>query len=254
MLGFRIFGRALRNIWEEMLPLGAMSAITFVAIALAPILALAILLAPLPPELFILVIPLALPGPPAWMALHVVANRVANAYAIRLDQYFGAFKANLRALWLYTVIASLVSALLLYNIFFYPNAFPNDQWAMWVAGAWLAAGVFWMALQLFVIPFFVEQESKRWRTALRNAVLIAGANPFMTLILLALTVVLLVASALLAPPLLVVFGPILWVMMGTTAVVDRVTSYRKSQEKDGESEEDKTPERIMDKWRNRGPQ
>jgi hypothetical protein len=76
----------------------------------------------------------------------------------------------------------------------------------------------------------------------------------MTLILLAFTVALLVASAVLAPPLLVVFGPILWIMVGTTAVVDRVTAYRKSQEKDGESDEDKTPERIMDKWRNRGPQ
>ena len=74
----------------------------------------------------------------------------------------------------------------------------------------------------------------------------------MTLIVLALTVVLLVASALLAPPLLVVFGPILWVMMGTTAVVDRVTVYRKAQE--AEADADKTPERIMDKWRNRGPQ
>ncbi len=243
MLGFKIFGRALRNIWEEMLPLGAMSAITFVAIALAPLLVLAVFFAPLPVELLVLAIPLALPGPPAWMALHVVANRVANAYAIRLDQYFAALKANFRVLWLYTVIASLVSALLLYNIFFYPNAFPNDQWAMWVAGAWLAAGIFWMAFQLFVIPFFVEQESKRWRTAFRNAVLIAGANPFMTLILLAFTVA-----------LLVVFGPILWIMVGTTAVVDRVTAYRKSQEKDGESDEDKTPERIMDKWRNRGPQ
>ena len=41
MLGFRIFGRALRNIWEEMLPLGAMSGITFVAIALAPLLVVA---------------------------------------------------------------------------------------------------------------------------------------------------------------------------------------------------------------------
>lgn len=254
MLGFRIFGRALRNIWEEMLPLGAMSGITFVAIALAPLLVVAVLLAPLPPALLILAIPLALPGPPAWMALHVVANRVANQYAIRWDQFFGAFKANLRVLWLYTLVATLVSGLLVYNIFFYPNAFPDAQWAMWVAGAWLAAGVFWMAIQLFVIPFFVEQENKRWRTALRNAILISGANPFMTLILLALTVVLLVASALLAPPLLVVFGPILWIMVGTTAVVDRVTAYRKSQEEAGASDAEKTPERIMDKWRSRGVQ
>lgn len=252
MLGFRIFGRALRNIWEEMLPLGAMSAITFVAITVAPLLVVAVFLVPLPPALLILAVPLALPGPPAWMALHVVANRVANQYAIKWDQYFGAFKANLRSPWLYTLIATLVSVLLIYNVFFYPNAFPDAQWAMWVAGAWLAAGVFWMAIQLFLIPFFIEQETKRWRTALRNAILIAGANPFMTLIVLALTVVLLVASALLAPPLLVVFGPILWVMMGTTAVVDRVTVYRKAQE--AEADADKTPERIMDKWRNRGPQ
>jgi hypothetical protein len=41
-------------------------------------------------------------------------------------------------------------------------------------------------------------------------------------------------------------------MMGTTAVVDRVTVYRKAQE--AEADADKTPERIMDKWRNRGPQ
>jgi len=79
MLGFKIFGRALRNIWEEMLPLGAMSAITFVAIAVAPLLVVAVVLVPLPVELLVLAIPLALPGPPAWMAWFGDTGRAAGS-------------------------------------------------------------------------------------------------------------------------------------------------------------------------------
>lgn len=236
MLGFRVFGRGVRNVWEEMLPLGAMSLITFVAVAAGPALAAAALLLALPTPVLLLAIPLALPGPPAWFALHVVANRVANDYAIRWEHYFGAFQPMFRTAWLYTLFASAISLLIFYNIFFYPNTFPDAPWALWLAGAWMAAGVFWMALQLFVIPFYIEQETKRWRMAFRNAALVAGANPLMTLIVLVLTVALLVASALLAPPVLVIFGPILWVMMGTTGVVDRVTAYRKREEEREEAE------------------
>ena len=236
MLGFRVFVRGIRNLWEEMLPLGAMSLITFIAVAAGPAMVAVALLLPLPAPALILAIPLALPGPPAWFALHVVANRVANDYAIRWEHYFGAFRPMFRTAWLYTLFASAISILILYNIIFYPQTFPDTPWAMWLAGAWLAAGVFWLALQLFVIPFYVEQETKRWRTAFRNAALVAGANPLMTLIVLVLTAALLAASALLAPPILVVFGPILWVMMGTTGVVDRVTAYRKLQEERDEAE------------------
>ena len=237
MLGFRVFARAIRNIWEEMLPLGLMSLLTFVAISLAPALVILVFWVPLPLPVLLLAIPLALPGPPAWMALHVVANKVANEFAIRWDHFFAAFRGSLRSAWPYTLFASLVSGLLIYNVFFYVNAFPDQNWAMWVTGAWLAAMVFWTALQLYVIPFYVEQETKRWRTAFRNAALIAGANPFMTVIVLVLTVAFLVISALLAPPVLVVFGPIIWVMMGTTGVVNRITAYRAAEEAKLEAKE-----------------
>ena len=259
MLGFRIFFKGIRNIWEEMLPLGAMSFVTFLALALAPLLVWAVLQFQLPLVLLVLAVPLALPGPPAWYALHVVAQRVANGFAIRWDHFWEAFRPWFGKVWAYSAVSAAIFGLALFNGVFYANQFPDAGWSTWAAGAWLAVGVLWLALQLYVVPYFIEQEQKRWRTALRNAFLTLGAHPLMTLILLVLTVIVLVISILIVPPMFVVYGPIWWVMMGTTAVTHVVAEFRKAQpatepgvEVTPEAAED--PAALVAKYKNRGIQ
>ena len=91
-------------------------------------------------------------------------------------------------------------------------------------GKWLVVGLgfFWIAIQFYVFPFYIEQEVKSYRIAFKNAALIAGANPLFTLILLIVSVALLGVSILVIPPLFVLGGLLFWVMPGTEGVVNRI--------------------------------
>src|SRR4030095_6849640 len=104
-----------------------------------------------------------------WFGLYTVCNRVANGFAISWEIYFNAFKQNIFKAWRYLILANSLGLLIVVNFMWYPQAFPDQGWVSWVMGAWLAAGLFWLAIQFYVFPFYIEQESKSWRVALRNS-------------------------------------------------------------------------------------
>lgn len=109
-------------------------------------------------------------------------------------------------------------------------------------GAWLALLFFWLVINFYVYPFFMEQDDKRWRVALRNAALIAGANPLFTLIILIVVALLLVISILITP-LFVLLGLAVVALFGSEAVVNRVNNYRKRMEAEAQKGEAKNKAR-----------
>ncbi len=235
---FKVIWKSIKDIWEDMLLLVLMNLLTivcglplFAAIGIPAYMSLG---SPDPaPSLIssliigmVLAIPLSIPYAGAYFALNAVSNRVANEFAISWDFYFTTFKQNLWKAWRYMVFSNIVGILILINFLWYPQAFPGQSWVAWVVGAWLAAGVFWTAINFYVIPFYIEQEIKSWKIAFKNAALVAGANPLFTLILLIVTIAVLGLSLSFLPPLFVLLGLLIWVMVGTQGVINRVAMYR----------------------------
>lgn len=200
MGAFRVFGRALRNIWDDILPLGVMNILTLLG------------------QVTIVL------GPPAMAALHAMCQRAADGYAIKTEEYFQAGRKYFVRAWLFAAPAFIVNVLIVWNIAFYADF--QQEWAVWVQAAWLAALLFWNAVQFYMFPFLVAQDDKRWRVALRNSALTAGANPLFTLFLLILSGAL-VGLSLAALPLFFFFGMVVVVMPANTAMLDRVAEFQR---------------------------
>jgi hypothetical protein len=75
----------------------------------------------------------------------------------------------------------------------------------------------------------MEQDDKRWRVALRNSALVAGANPLFTLVIVIVTALLLILSIVITP-VFVLLGLAIYALFGSEAVVNRVNAYRKRME------------------------
>ncbi|MCS6773647.1 MAG: DUF624 domain-containing protein [Anaerolineae bacterium] len=197
----RVLWKTLQDLWGEMFYLVLMNLLTLV--------------------LMLLVIP----GPPAWVALCAVCNRVANDYAISWETYFRAFRAHFLKAWLYSLASLVAIALIGLNFWWYGAVFGNQEWAQWVRGAWLAAAVFWVVINFYIVAFYLEQEDRRWRIAFRNALLTAGAFPLFTLALLIVGGVIM-AIAVVFTPLFVMIGPAFWALLGSEAVANRLRAWQ----------------------------
>ena len=234
----KVLWKTVKDIWEDLLLLVLMNLLTvvcglplFAALGIPVYLALASA-APVPALIQALIvgmalsIPASLPYAAAWFALNAICNRVANGFAISWEYYFTNYKQSFFKAWAYMQFSNIVGILILVNYLWYPQAFPDQVWVPWIVGAWLAAGVFWIAIQFYAFPFYIEQEVKSWRIAFKNAALVAGANPLFTLVLLAVAATLLALSIGFLPPLFILLGLLIWAMVGTQGVINRVASYR----------------------------
>jgi hypothetical protein len=203
MQAFPVLWRAMKAVWEDLLLLVLMNLLAVFG------------------TLFII------PAPGLWAGLHVVCNRCVTGYSISWDIFFKAFRSFYRLFLPMCLFSIVVSVLIAINFVFYANQLAGESWGAWVQGAWLAVGFMWLAVQFYVYAFYIEQEDRRWRTAFRNAGLIAGANPLFTLFLLLITTMLLVVVTVFMPPVFALIGMVFWVMVSTSAVVNRVEVYRK---------------------------
>ena len=244
---FRVLWKTAKSIWEDMLLLVLMNGLTFLAALPAGILMYFIVtfaLQAATPEtvrsvlvlavvaLLVVAVPTFIPFAGCWAALYATCNRVANGFAISWEFFFSQFRQNIWKWWRFLLLSFAVFLLLGLNFLWYPLQFPGETWVSWVQGAWLAALLFWTSIQFYVFPFYIEQETKSWKVALRNGALVAGANPLFTLILLIVAIALLVLSLGIVPPLFVLVGWLFWVMTGSEAIANRVKAYRDRVEAD----------------------
>lgn len=210
----RVTWKTLQDLWGEMFHLVLMNLLT------------------------LLLLLLVVPGPPAWVALGAVCSRVANDYAISWETYFRAFRAHFVKAWIYSVASLIAIALVLLNFWWYGAAFGEQQWAQWVRGAWLAAAVFWFVVNFYAVAFYHEQEDKRWRTAIRNALFTAGAFPLFTLVLLVIGGIVM-ALSIVFTPLFVMIGLAFWALLSAEAVANRIRVWqaRSGSPSDGQKAE-----------------
>ena len=236
---FKVLWKTAKDLFEELLLLVLMNILTlvcgipmFAAIGLPIYIALASQSQLVPAMIISLLlgIPASIPFGAAFFGLYTVCDRTANGFAISWEHYFSFFRKGFWKAWRYVAFANSVSLLITINFLWYPQTFSGQEWVPWAMGLWLAAALFWVAIQFYVIPFYIEQEVKSFRIALKNAALIAGANPLYTLLLLIVAGALLALSLFVIPPLFVIGGLIFWVLPGTEGTVNRIESFRKRME------------------------
>jgi hypothetical protein len=101
--------------------------------------------------------------------------------------------------------------LLLLNLSFYSS--PPVAWLWGLVFLWLYLIVFWGGVQLYIFPVLVGLQQPTVVAALRTAVVLAFANPFFSILLVALAALLTGLSVVLAI-LLILAWPALMILMG----------------------------------------
>ncbi|MGQ9584394.1 MAG: hypothetical protein ACUVXG_03220 [Anaerolineae bacterium] len=138
--------------------------------------------------------------PVATAGLNLLANEIAHERRVALSLFWwGVREYFWRALGV-GVIDLLLAAVIVANYVFYGQF--AATWAPWVQGAWMALGVFWMALQVYLYPFLMEQIPRNVLLPFRNSALMVLATPFVTGVALVLALLTLGLSLTLAFPFL----------------------------------------------------
>jgi hypothetical protein len=142
--------------------------------------------------------------PPAWAGLWNAANLVAQGRTIHWSDYFAGFRRYFWEAWLLALLNILVVVIATTNTWFYgPDVAPfeiSPTLNAWIGGVFVAMGVLWTALQMYLWAVLLEQEDQRLRLALRNAAILFIANPGFTIVLLVLLVAVAVVSWLVVLP------------------------------------------------------
>ena len=183
--------------------------------------------------LFVCLFTVVLIGPAIFGLYYVVYNMI-NGEALGLG---GMFEGAKRYFWksqLWFVMNAVVILLAWFNIRFYGGI--QAAWGVYVLLIVMMLTGLWFATQFYALPFFMEQDNKKLRMALRNGFYTAMAAPFYTMMLMLLSAVVLALSIGLFIPFFLGL-PGLIPMLGFHAMYDRLESF-------GLREREKTPKEI----------
>jgi uncharacterized membrane protein YesL len=195
---------ALRDFWEEFLLIAVVG--------------------PMGTLVSLLVIPL-----PFVIAGHyAAASRVAEQRVVSWRDWWSSAREHAPFFYKWFALVLLVGLVFLANIWFY-QGFATD-WALFLQWIFIGILVVWLIFQPYVPACYFEQSDLRLRVSLRNAAIIAVADPLSLLAFWLLALPLAVIS-LGFPPLLLL-SPLYLVMLSTRIVKQSIRRYR------GEPQED----------------
>jgi uncharacterized membrane protein YesL len=169
-------------------------------------------------------------GPPATFAAYRVANDFSHGRTLYPRELPAMLRRYFLPSWLWFLLQLAVAAGVLLNLRFY-GSLASGAGAV-LQGATLVVAGIWILLQLYTLPYLMEQGRPELRVAHRNALLTVLASPLYTL-LLAVIVGLLLAACVRLPFLLLFGVPMLVAFTGCHAVLDRLERYGKRQRRAG---------------------
>ena len=176
-------------------------------------------------------------GPPATFGLYYVTNSLAHGESLGLRGLLTGGRRYFFKSWLWALLNLGVIIIVVVNVLFYAQ-FDGD-WVVFVQGFYILAAVLWLIVQFYALPYLMEQEQKRLRSALRNGLFTALAAPGYTLVVAGLTVLIIALSVGFVFPLL--FGaPCLIAVLGNRAVLERLEAFgvREQEAEQGERQQD----------------
>lgn len=167
--------------------------------------------------LWLLSVVLVIPGPPATLALFAFANRLVKDEAVDLKDFWMALRRYWRPAWRWGWVNLFVLFFLIGDIYLTGRGNPTPM-SRFVQSFYLTAVLAWLLVQLYMLPFLLEEENSSVRQALRNGAVMLGRNPVYSV---CLGVCLLLVFLLGFPVFLlsVGFGPMFLACAGNRAVL-----------------------------------
>jgi uncharacterized membrane protein YesL len=159
---------------------------------------------------------------PATLGLFYAANEAAHGHGGSLSDFIEGFRAYFFRSLLWGILNVVVAALVGINLQFYTQFM--EVWAAAGSMLTLILSVLWIMVQIYALPYLIEQESKQLRVALRNGLFTLLASPLYTLVL-AAYLVLLIALSLSLPVLFIVGVPPLIGLLANHAVLERLETF-----------------------------
>jgi uncharacterized membrane protein YesL len=168
---------------------------------------------------------LIIPGPPATLALFDMAERIARReHLLEFRDYLRAVVKRFGVGWRWGAVNIVVVAIVLIDIRMVPRMF-SPTVAAYLQIFFTMALALWIVVNWYALAFLLQQREPSVRQALRNGAVLLLQNPLFTLVLAAITAILIGLSLVLIIVNLL-FGPMLVALISTHAVLNRLEPIR----------------------------
>ena len=174
--------------------------------------------------IWLVAVVLVLPGPPATLALFDYANRRAHGEPAGVRVFLSDLPRYAWAGWRWGLFTAALVGLLLGD-FKLTGQLGGGEFIRFAQGFYLASLLIGLFLQLYALPFLIEQEQPSLRLALRNAAVLLGRNLGFSICLGALLAALLAAGTALFL-LSLAMGGVWLALVGNYAVLNRLATSR----------------------------
>jgi uncharacterized membrane protein YesL len=159
---------------------------------------------------------------PATFGLFYASREAAYRRSAGFNDFVQGLRRYFWRGWQWGLLNALAVALVYANILFYGQV--DEAWAAPLLALTLYLALMWVIIQLYAIPYLMEQEAPHMRVAYKNAAFTALASPLYTLVLLAF-IALLVGLMVWQFPLVVAgFVPLIAVI-ANHAVLERLKTF-----------------------------
>ncbi len=174
---------------------------------------------------WLLLVLLIIPGPPATLALFDMAERIARReHLLEFRDYLRAVLKRFGVGWRWGAANIVVVAIVLIDIRMVPRMF-SPTVAAYLQIFFTMALALWIVVNWYALAFLLQQREPSVRQALRNGAVLLLQNPLFTLVLAAITAILIGLSLVLIIVNLL-FGPMLVALISTHAVLNRLEPIR----------------------------
>src|SRR5258707_2608852 len=170
----------------------------------------------------ILAVALSLPivtMPAAFAGLSHLSYTAQTSHTTEMSEFWAGFRAALRRGLIIGVANVVVIGILIANFWSYRQQ--SGLFVGFLRTIWTIILIAWVMVQLYLWPMLDAMKTPSLREGLRNAALMVSLNPMFSLTLLAIVVLILAISTLLAVPWLLLTG-ILVACIANAAVQDRL--------------------------------
>jgi uncharacterized membrane protein YesL len=161
-------------------------------------------------------------GPPMLFGLYEIGNELAHGRSNGVGELLRAAKRHFLASWLWALVNVAVGIVIAVNIAFYWQL--GQAWSIILVSIFLFLGLSWSMMQLYVIPYYMEQTTQSLKIAFKNAALTVLASPGYSFILFLYAAFWLLVSYIFILPLILA-GPTLPMVTNSYAVIERLQAF-----------------------------
>jgi hypothetical protein len=166
---------------------------------------------------------LIIPGPPVTLALFYYTNQVVHEETVNISDFFKAIPRFWTTGWRWGIL-NLAILFFLCGDLILTSYQSQTQGTIFFSGIYITLMLFWILLQVFALPFLLEQEKASVFQALRNGIVMIGKNPIFSLSFLFFILVTLTLGTV-AFMLSVALGGALVAFAGNRAVLNQLESH-----------------------------